>query len=76
MAEVIKSASLKMIIIDKSHLQPIDTLTSLIEFFSDCNVALILISTNKKTKTSGLIDYLQIAKWEKLTLCGEIFDFA
>lgn len=72
LVEVIKSASLEMVIIDKSHLQPIDTLDSMIDFFARCNVTLILISTEEKIKVSGLIDHKQIAQWEKLSIMDKL----
>jgi len=68
LVEVIQSASLKMIIIDKCHLQPINTLNSMIEFFARCNVAVILISTEEKIKISGLIEHKHISQWNKLSI--------
>lgn len=73
LVEVIKAASLKMIIIDKIHLQPIDTLNSMIDFFNCCDVTMILISTKKKTQISGLIDHPHIAKWGKLSIMEASF---
>lgn len=68
LVEVIQSTSLKMVIIDKSHLQPIDTFNSMIDFFARCNVVVIIISTEEKTKISGLVDHEHIVQWEKLSL--------
>ena len=69
--EIIKITQLKMVIIDKCHLHPSNTLQSLLDFFSCCGVTVILVSSNNQIAISPVLNHPTISQWDKLTLDDE-----
>ena len=69
--EIIKIAQLRMIVIDKCHLHPSNTLQSLLDFFSCCGVTVILVSSNNQIAISPVLNHPIISQWDKLTFDDE-----
>ena len=63
--DIIKSAKLKMIAIDQCHLHPRDTMQNLIDFFSICGVAVILVGCREKMKIAQILTDPQVANWDR-----------
>ena len=75
LAEIIGAAGLKMIIIDRSHLHPLNTLNDLLHQFAECNVCLILVGSASKIATTQILSHPTIKQWDKFTVddeCGTI----
>ncbi|MCC0177446.1 hypothetical protein I4641_10705 [Waterburya agarophytonicola K14] len=62
----IKDAGLKMIVIDDCYLHPQDTLENLLDFFSCCNVAVILVSCRRKIAIAQILNHPIASQWDKL----------
>ena len=62
----IKDAELKMIIIDNCHLHPQDTLQNLIDFFSICKVAVILVGDRDKMAIAQVLSNPKVVNWDRL----------
>ena len=71
LSSVIEEAELKMIIIDKCHLHPLDTLQDLLDFFSSCNVAIILVGSKSKMAIAQILSHPIISQWDKLAACDQ-----
>ena len=71
LSTVIKKAELKMIIIDKCHLHPLNTLQNLLDFFLECNVAIILVGSKSKMALAQILSHPLISQWDKLAACDE-----
>lgn len=69
--KIIEVAALKMVIIDKSQLHPIDTLQNLLDFFACCDVALILVGSRSKMETSQILSHPAVAHWDQFLAYGE-----
>ena len=67
--QIIETAELKMVIIDQSHLHPLDTLQNLLDFFARCNVALILVGSRSKMEIAQIHYLSAVADWEQFTSC-------
>ena len=65
---IIDAASLQMVIIDRYYLHSVDTINTLLNFFSRCNVALILISSHDTLKQVSIVNHSIISQWEKFTV--------
>lgn len=63
---IIQDAELKVILIDNCHLHPQDTLQNLLDFFTVCKVAVILIGDREKMTISQILNHPKIAEWDKL----------
>ena len=63
--DIIKSAELKMIAIDQCHLHPQDTMQNLIDFFSTCGVAVILVGCREKMEIAQILTNPEVANWER-----------
>ena len=73
LSEIVATVGLKMVIIDQSHLHPINTLEDLLEQFATCNVCLLLVGSYDKMKMAQLLDHSIISHWEKFIVnqeCG------
>lgn len=66
--EIVAAAQLKMVIIDQSHLYPLDTLDDLLENFAKCNVCLLLIGTYHQLKIAQILSHPVVSQWPKLTV--------
>ncbi|MGD1921773.1 MAG: AAA family ATPase [Pleurocapsa sp.] len=62
----IQDAELKMILIDDCHLHPQDTLQNLIDFFSACKVAVILIGCQNKMAIAQILNTTRDLNWDRL----------
>ena len=62
----IQDAELKMILIDDCHLHPQDTLQNLIDFFSACKVAVILIGCQNKMAIAQILNNPRVLNWDRL----------
>lgn len=69
LADIIEKSSLKMVIIDKSHLHPLDTLNRIIELFASCNVCLILIGPSKKMAIAQILNHPTVTQWDRFSVC-------
>lgn len=66
--EITNIVGLRMVIIDRSHLHPSETLDTLLNQFAVCNVCLILIGTSSQMKIARILDRPAIARWDRLRL--------
>ena len=57
-----------MLIIDRIHLQPLETLDNLLNQLAIYNVCLILIGLSSKMKNARILDCPAIAGWDRLIL--------
>ena len=65
LTDIIEAAALQMVIIDKSHLAPLDTLQSLLDFFGSRNIALILVGSRPKMETAQILSLSAVSNWER-----------
>ncbi len=68
LSEIIDAAGLKLIIIDRSYLHPLNTLDELLRQFADCNVGLILVGTYSQMKIAKIISHPTVSQWSKLAI--------
>lgn len=68
LSEIIDTSGLKLIIIDKSYLHPLNTLDELLRQFADCNVGLILVGTHSQMKIAKIIDHPTVSQWSRLAI--------
>lgn len=68
LSEIIDTSGLKLIIIDKSYLHPLNTLDELLRQFADCNVGLILVSTYSQMKIAKIISHPIVSQWSRLAI--------
>lgn len=66
LTSVIKNAELQMVIIDDCHLHPQDTLQNLIDFFSLCEIALILVGEQNKMAIAQVLNNPKVYSWDRL----------
>lgn len=68
LAEITATVGLKMVIIDRSYLQPLDALYDILNQLTMCNVGTILIGSHRKLKIAQILECLALEGWEKLIL--------
>lgn len=68
LSEIVADTGLKMVIIDRSHLHPEDTLNSILEQLTSCDVRLILIGCYHKMKIAQILSHPLITQWDKFTV--------
>ena len=68
LAEITAMVGLRMVIIDRSYLQPSDALCSILDQLTKCNVGTILVGSHHKLKISGILKHPDLNRWEKLIL--------
>ena len=68
LAEITATVELKMVIIDRSYLHPLNTLYEVLDRLAHCNVATILIGSYCKMEIAQIMEYPNIDRWEKLVL--------
>lgn len=68
LSEIAIEAGLKMVIIDQCHLHPQDTLDSLLEKLSHCNVRLILVGVQHKMAVAQILSHPIISQWDQFTV--------
>ena len=71
LSTTIEDAGLKMIVIDDCHLHPEDTLQNLLDFFSSCNVAVILVGCKQKMTISQILNNPIVRQWEQFQAADE-----
>jgi len=71
LSDIVATVGLQMIIIDRSHLHPIDTLEDLLEQFMSCNVCLILVACYSKINIAQLLSHPAISQWEMFVVNNE-----
>ena len=64
--EIIQDSELKLILIDNCHLHPQNTLQNLINFFSVCQVGIILIGHDDKMAIAQILDNPMIYQWDSI----------
>lgn len=69
--KIVADTGLKMVIIDRSHLHPQDTLNSLLEQLANCNVRLILVGSYKKMKVARILNHPLISLWDRFAINGQ-----
>ena len=74
LTEITAAVGLKMIIIDRCYLHPLDSLYKILDRLATCDVATILIGSYCKIKIAQILEYPSIDRWERLVLdeCCEI----
>lgn len=68
LAEITATVRLKMVIIDRSYLQPLDALHNILSQLAMCNVGTILIGSHRKLKIAEILEFSALERWEKLIL--------
>ena len=68
LAEITATVGLRMVIIDRSYLQPLDALYDILNQLAICSVGTILIGSHCKLKISGILEHPNLERWEKLIL--------
>lgn len=63
--DIIKSAELKTIVIDRCHLHRQDTMQNLIDFFSVCGVGVILVGCREKMEIAQILTHPKVANWDR-----------
>ena len=71
LANIIKEAELKMVIIDRCHLHPQDTMQNLIDFFSVCGVAVILVGYREQMAIARVLNNLKVSDWDTLEVADK-----
>jgi len=71
LSKTIQEAELKMVVIDKCHLHPQDTLQSLLNFFSDCNVAVVLVGSCRKMAIAQILSNPLVFHWDTLEIADK-----
>ena len=66
--KVVADTGLKMVIIDRCHLHPQNTLNSLLEQLANCNVRLILVGSYDKMKVAQILNHPLISLWDKFAV--------
>ncbi|WP_319422186.1 ATP-binding protein [Pleurocapsa sp. FMAR1] len=69
--DIVKAAALKMVIIDRSYLHPLNTINQLLNFLGYCNVSLILVGSRNKLKIAQVLSHPAISQWEQFTICDK-----
>jgi hypothetical protein len=67
-SEVIKDARLKLIILDKIHFQPLDTLQDLLRFFASCNISVVLLGSRSKMETAQILALASVSTWDQFEI--------
>ena len=62
--DIIQDAGLKMIAIDRCHFFPQDTLDNLLNFFSDCQVSVILVGEREKIASTKILSHPLVSQWD------------
>lgn len=65
LSEIVVTVGLKMVIIDRSHLHPLNTLEDILEQFQACNVCLLLVASYSQMKMAQLLNHPTISQWER-----------
>lgn len=63
--KTIRAAALKMVIIEESHLHPLETIDNLVNFFGYCGVSLILVGSQEKMAGAPILSHPQVSQWEQ-----------
>lgn len=71
LAEIVRRAELKTIIIDRCHLHPLDTLTNLLEVFASFQVSVILVGAKSKIEVAQILKLEAVADWDRLIIKPE-----
>lgn len=70
LSEIVAAVGLKMVIIDRSYLHPLDTLKQIVKQLVSCNVAIILIGSRSKMKIAKVFSIASVECWDRLNLDG------
>ena len=71
LSKTIQEAELKMVVIDKCHLHPQDTLQSLFNFFSNCDVAVVLVGSRQKMAIAQILSNPLVFHWDTLEIADK-----
>ncbi len=71
LTEIVATVGLKMVIIDRSYLHPIDTYNKILSQLASCNVGIIAIGSRSKMQIARLLDLPSVKSWDRLDLDGE-----
>lgn len=71
LTEIVANVELKMVIIDRSYLHPLDTSNKIISQLASCNVGIISIGSRGKMQIARVLDLPSVESWDRLDLDGE-----
>lgn len=66
--EIIKTAGLRLVIIDQSYLHPFGTTYELSKWLSKYHVGLVLVGSQPEMKESRIINHPAFCNWERLVV--------